>query len=76
VRFLDALGEHAADIYDNDAALLLPAIAVYGELLRTAMGGAWLVSRTLPGRELVVARRRQPWTRRRVILEVLDVLSR
>jgi hypothetical protein len=55
--------------------LLLPAIAAYGELVRAELRGEWTPSRTLPSRELVVARRRHPWTRRRVLYEVLDALS-
>ncbi len=45
------------------------------ELVRKQRDGEWIVSRTRPGRELVVARRYQPWTRRRVIYEVLDAPS-
>ena len=62
-------------IHDPQADLLLPTIAAYGELVRGGLRGEWRQSSLLWARELVVVRPGRPWTRRRVLLEVLDALS-
>jgi len=70
--FLSVFHQHEAAIRDE---LLVPAIAAYGEMVRTSMGGVWKKAELLHRGEPVVAKFGRPWTARRVILEVLEGLE-
>ncbi len=64
--------EHEAIIRDE---LLVPAVAAYGEMVRTRIQGIWRKSSLFQRGEPVIARPGRPWTSRRVVLEVLDLLD-
>jgi len=70
--FITIFQAHEAIIRDE---LLVPAIAAYGELVRTKMGGVWKKAELLHRGEPVVAKPGRPWSARRVILEVLEGLE-
>ena len=70
--FIIIFQAHEAVIRDQ---LLVPAIAAYGELVRTKMGGVWRKAELLHRGEPVVAKPGRPWGARRVILEVLEGLE-
>lgn len=54
--------------------LLVPAIAAYGEALRSRLSGEWSKSWLFGRGEPVVGRPGKPWSRRRVVAEVLEAL--
>lgn len=54
---------------------LVPAIAAYGEAVRQTINGEWTKARWFAHGEPVVGRVGRPWTRRRVIYEVLEALE-
>lgn len=54
--------------------LLVPAIAAYGEAVRHQIGGTWTKSWLFGRGEPVVGRPGKPWSRRRVVAEVLEAL--
>jgi hypothetical protein len=68
-RFIRA---HRAVIADE---LLVATVAAYGEAVRREMGGTWSKAGLFGRGEPVVSRPGRPWTRRRVIDEVFDVLE-
>lgn len=70
--FITIFQAHGAIIRDE---LLVPAIAAYGELVRTKIGGVWKKAELLHRGEPVVAKPGRPWSARRVILEVLEGLE-
>ncbi len=54
---------------------LIPAIAAYGEAVRRRINGEWTKARIVGRGEPVVGRPGRPWSRRRVIYEVLEALQ-
>lgn len=64
-------GDRAATIR-SDRNLLLAAVAAYGEAVRRTTGGIWTRAHLFGRGEAVIGRPWQPWTRRRVVLEVLQ----
>ena len=71
-EFRRVLQEHERIIRDE---LLVPAIAAFGEMVRARTGGVWKKSRILHRGEPMVMKPGQPWTARRVVLEVLEGLE-
>lgn len=67
------LREHGTVIQDEK--LVIPAIAAYGERVRLQMDGVWRKAVLLHRGEPVVARKGQPWSARRVIMEVLEAMD-
>jgi len=67
------LREHGAVIQDDK--LVIPAIAAYGERVRREMDGVWRKAVLLHRGEPVVAKKGQPWSSRRVIMEVLEAIG-
>ena len=67
------LRDHGSVI--RDERMVVPAIAAYGEDLRRRIDGVWRKAAVVNRGEPVVARKGQPWSSRRVILEVLEALD-
>jgi len=71
-EYLRLFQRYEAAIRDE---MLVPAVAAYGEMVRTRMGGTWGKATFFNRGEPVVFRPGRPWTTRRVILEVLEGLE-
>jgi hypothetical protein len=70
--FRRALRENRSVIRDE---YLAPAVAAYGEAVRQRLNGEWTKALWFGRGEPVVGRVGRPWSRRRVIYEVLEALE-
>ena len=72
-QWRQVMREYGAVIQDEK--LVIPAIAAYGERVRRQVDGVWRKSVLLHRGEPVVAKKGQPWSSRRVIMEVLEAIE-
>src|SRR5205085_2347202 len=72
-EFLEFLWRNAEQVETED--MIVPAIAAFGEFLRSRGQGIWSKSTLVNPGEPIISRPFMPWLNRRVILEVLKALD-
>ena len=72
-QWRQTMREHGEVIQDEK--LVIPAIAAYGERVRRQMDGVWRKALLLHRGEPVVAKKGQPWSSRRVVVEALEAIE-